>query len=107
MISRYSFMTESQKGVDPQDGTPYPDPLSINYRNTQLTSMPQYTQIEQRYLDRFWTLVYDFYGLTEYDDILLMINNVPYISSLEPGSNIYLLSLNDLQNFHTQKQPGA
>lgn len=107
MTSRYDFMQESQKGVDPKDGIPYPDPLSISYRNTQLTSIPPYTEIEERYIDRFWALMYDYYNLTELDDILLMLNNVPYIGTLEPGSNIYLISLNDLQNFATQKQPGA
>jgi hypothetical protein len=107
MKSRYDFMKESKKAVDSEDGLAYPDPLSINYKNTQLTEQPTYLLMEDKYLNKFWQFMYDIYGITEMDDILLMLNNVPYIGSMEPGDPLYLIKQEDLENFATQKQPGA
>lgn len=107
MVSRYDFMEESKTQVDPEDGVPYPDPLSVNYRSTQLTTIPKYVLIEQRYIDKFWLFMSDFYNEVEYDDILLTLNNVPYVGDLEPGDPMFLIKLDDLKNFNKQKQPGS
>ena len=100
-------MTQSKKAIDSFDNQPYPDPLSINYKNTQLTSIPEYIEIDQNYIEHFWTLMYNVYGRQDMDDILLALNNVPYIGALTPGDKIFLIKDTDLLNFHTQKQPGA
>jgi hypothetical protein len=100
-------MKESVKAVDPVDGQPFPDPLSINYNSTQLSSIPPYIDIDQSYIEHFWLLMHNHYGLQELDDILLSLNNVPYIGMLSPGDKIFLISNNDLVNFSKQKQPGA
>ncbi len=103
MKSRYDFMKEG-KGVDSFDGVSFPDPLSVNYQKTQLTQIPKYIKIEQKYIDRFWALMNDYYGVVELDDILLTINNIPYVSNLEPGDVIFLVEKTDLENFAIQKQ---
>lgn len=103
MKSRYDFMTESSV-VDREDNQTYPDPLSINFSSVQLTEIPKYVEIDQRYIDAFWIFMWEFYGLTEWDDILLGINNVGYLGQLEPGDVLYLVKDSDLFNFATQKK---
>lgn len=105
MRSRYDYMTESK--VLDIDDMAFPDPLSVNYNNIQLTELPMYVKIEQKYIDSFWTFMYDYYKTTEMDDVFLNINNVPYIGALEPGDILFLIKGSDLTNFKNQKQLGT
>lgn len=104
MISRYDYMSESE--VKDTDGERFPDPLSVTYNDVQLTSYPQHTQLTSKDLEKFWYFMVDAYGRTDLDDILLNINNVPYVGMLKPGDVLYLVSENDLEKFSTQKLVG-
>jgi|GEM_PF-4082699 len=101
MYSRYSLMKESDQ-VD-TDGENWPDPLSVNYSNFKFTSIPSQIEINTKYIDKFWTLMYDKYGLSDHDDILLSLNGIPFIGKLEPGDIILKISQDDLENFVTNQ----
>ena len=45
----------------------------------------------------------DHYGLQEMDDILLNLNAIPFLGMERPGDKIYLVDINDMDKFNTQK----
>jgi hypothetical protein len=102
MYSRYELMTESKRAFDPEDGEAYPDPLSVNYAQTQFTSIPSYARVGQADLEKFWVWMKKNYNLQDHDDILLTMNNVPYIGMLRAGDEIYKISVNDMENCNVQ-----
>jgi len=97
MFSRYSAMKESLV-KDSVDRDNYLDPLSINYNNLKLNSLPGRVTVSKIDLDRFWLFMYKQYKAAEGDDILLTINNIPYLGMIESGSFIYMPALTDLSS---------
>ena len=97
MHSRYDFYDESC--VLDEDGINFPDPLSINYNNGKIEKIPIGIKINSTQITKPWTLVEEYYDSEEYDDILLMENNVPYINVLKPGDNFYIPQGDDLIGF--------
>lgn len=108
MFSRYTAMRESKVAMDEKDKNPYPDPLSLNYNNTQLTSMPRRRDLGEADLRRFWIFMIKQYAdIAEADDVLLTLNNIPYRGMLQPGDQLYIISKPDLYSFGTRKKPGT
>jgi|LSPZ01.1.fsa_nt_gi hypothetical protein len=103
--SRFDFMLSSN--VKDIDDEAFPDVLSVDYLNTQFTELPKFTEVTQPDIERFWLFMYNYYGNCDYDDLLLMINNVPYVTCLQPGDPIYLPKLSDIESFNEQKQAGS
>jgi len=87
---------QSSTVQDPVDKDNYPDILSINYNNMRLSELPGRTSISSIDTDRFWLFMIKSYKAAEADDILLTINDVPYVGMLAPGEFIYIPTLNDL-----------
>ena len=106
MFSRYKAMKTSQV-KDKVDQDPYPDPLSINYNNTQMSTLPKLRALNVADLQRFWVYMLKNYSIAEADDVLLTLNNVPYLGMLDAGSEIYLVDKDDLYNFGTQTKAGT
>lgn len=92
---------------DTVDQDPYPDPLSVNYNNTQMSTLPKLRTLSSVDLTRFWVYMLKHYEIAEADDVLLTLNNVPYLGMLEPGDEIYLVSKDDLYKFGTQVKAGT
>lgn len=101
-FSRYDLMQQSKTSFDSEDGAAWPDPLSVNYVQTQFTEIPVAATVSQSDIERFWLFMLKNYNLQDHDDILLTLNNVPYIGLLAPGDTIYKLSKNDIENFSLQ-----
>jgi len=95
-------MKESKNSYDSEDGEAYPDPLSVNYAQTQFTSIPAYIRITEMDIRKIWKFMIANYSLQDHDDILLNLNNVPYIGMLRAGDLIYKISVNDIENFNVQ-----
>ena len=106
MFSRYDSMTSSNV-VDEEDKEAYPDILSVNYNNTQLTQVPIKLEVNAAELKKFWVFMSNYYSyeLAEADDVLLTINNIPYLGLLSPGDSIYKIALDDLYHFNNSKKP--
>jgi hypothetical protein len=88
--------------VTDTDGDQYPDPLTAPYNSIQYTQETGIKQIGSGDIAKFWLFMLDNYGIQDLDDVLLSINQVPYIGYLEPGDFIYLIDFNDIQNFTNQ-----
>ena len=83
----------------------FPDPLSVNYNLTQMSQIPKLRSVSSVDLYRFWVFMLKHYdGIAEADDVLLTLNNVPYLGMLEPGSEIYLVDISDLRRFASQQK---
>jgi hypothetical protein len=104
MKSRYDYFKDGAT-LD-IDGQTFPDPL-FNYNEGVLTQLPTEYKITSRDLARFWTCMFEQYGMNEMDDVWLNINGVKYVMDLRPGDIIYKVVQNDLDGFMTTKQIGV
>ena len=93
--------------MDSVDKLNYPDPLSLNYSDTQLSVIPKLRDLSKVDLERFWVYMLRQYKMAEGDDILLTLNGVPYKGMLSPGDSIYLISSADLKAVGSVKKPGS
>ena len=88
MNSRYDFMVEGSVKDEYLDSY-YPDPLSLNYHELVL---PKNLHVEGNLSDDdimfLWERVSRYYGTPEWDDIVLMVNNVPHINLLRNGEDL-------------------
>ena len=64
----------------------FPNPLTLNYKQP---SSYQMFMLKQEDVDEFWLANYRMYGNVNYDDIILNINNIRYVTQLEAGDVIY------------------
>lgn len=104
MFSRYTEMRAS-KVKDRIDQELYPDPLSVNYNNTQMSQIPKLRSLSETDIRRFWIfMIKQYETIAEADDILLTLNNIPYRGLLQPGDNIYLIDISDLHHFNKQQK---
>lgn len=98
MVSRYDFLAPSVQ-VDPYDLEQWPDPLSINWNQFQITTAPKYYRLTEDDSDRIWAVMAYFYGSCEYDDIILILNNVSYRMFLNPGDILFIPEKEDVNRF--------
>ena len=105
MLSRYSYMRPG-KVQDSVDKDFYPDVLSIDYSNGVIQKIPTLHRITSADISKFWKYMWDRYGILELDDLLLSINGFPYLGMLEPGSELYELSLEDITGYMENKKIG-
>ena len=104
MKSRYDYMKSSQQvDIDKEE---WPDPLSVTYNDIQFSQIPTFNRLSEGDLYKFWLYMYKNYGMTEMDDVLLNINSVSYIGMLEPGSIIFNVRPEDLDEFDKHKISG-
>jgi hypothetical protein len=98
MQSRYDIM-EKGAVLDSEDKDPFPDPLSVNWTEFTLTSSPYLKTLQERYIHRPWLLTYQMYGVSQWDDILLTLNNIPYKEQLRAGDDFFIPSQEDINKF--------
>lgn len=95
--SRYDFMKDGST-VDEKTGSFYPDPLSLNYLDFQLTDTPAKDLLSDPQIIFFWNEARRFYGIAGYDDIVLTLNNIAHKNFLNSSDEIYFPKLEDIQN---------
>ena len=61
--------------------------------------MPIAHKVSTGDLAKFWLLMYNTYGITDLDDIVLNEGGIPFLMSLKPGDTIYLPKQNDILGF--------
>jgi hypothetical protein len=104
MTSRYDFM---QPGlvVDEEVMDQYPDPLTANFAEGKLKTIPVPYAMTSADLDKFWKFFYDTYGKLDVDEIFHSINGVPYLGMLEPGSVLFKLNVSDIEKWLSDQSP--
>lgn len=99
--SRYDYMTEGVTN-DNVLGSAYPDPLSLNYNELELSSIPENDVLSSEDIIFMWREVEDIYGIASYDDMVLTLNGIPHKNFLTAGHKIYFPSISDMENSFSQ-----
>lgn len=94
MQTRYLFMRPGS--VLDEDGTAFPDPLTLNINNFKATETPQAVELTESEICYFWKIPYSIYGTPEFDDMILTLNGVPHRNQLEPEDIIYIPKKDDI-----------
>ena len=95
--SRYDFMTDS-KVRDEVTRSYYPDPLSLNYNNFSLSSVPAKDSLNSVKIKFLWKEAESVYGKPCWDDMVLTLNGVPHKNLIKSGDSLYFPSESDIRN---------
>lgn len=101
MPNRYLVIKESEEHSD-TNGNFYPDIFSIPINNFKPQKAPQIYTLSERDIYRFDLLIFNYYKDSNYDDIILMLNNIEHISDVEPGTKILLYDVEDINSFYKE-----
>lgn len=114
MITRYDLMkSSSQFDIDNET---FPDPLSLNYKaileSDIFSDPPLQTEVDYIFLERPYLLIWNYYTNTDrsitaiddagqayLDDIVLDLNNIPHIASMEANDVLYIPTGENLSTF--------
>lgn len=89
-----------REGVTPDEvtGSYYPDPLSLNFSDFKIGSLPVRDKMSQTKIMFFWKEANDFYGQPCWDDMVLTLNGIPHKNFLEVGDELYFPVEDDILN---------
>ena len=96
--SKYSTIASSSVYTD-ASGNFYPDIFTFPINNIVLNDKPLKYYLEQQDIERFDILMANYYGSSDYDQIILWLNKIGHIADQSVGTEIYLPSKNDLDTF--------
>lgn len=86
--SRYDFMSDS-KVRDEVTRSFYPDPMSLNYNNFTLSSIPVKDELNSVKIKYLWKEAEAVYGKPCWDDVVLTLNGVPHKNFIKSGDSLY------------------
>ena len=75
------------------------DPLSLNWNLFRWPNGYFRHQLSEGEIYRFELVPNYYWGVTKYCDIILLLNNVPYLFDLFPGAEIWIPKLDDVEQF--------
>jgi hypothetical protein len=101
--TRYSIMNESTV-KDPVDLESYPDTLSVNFNKYEQTYPSLKKAIDSTQIDRFWIFINLLYGSPDYEDLVLILNNIPYRGALSAGDVIYFPDPADISSVYNDPE---
>lgn len=96
MKSRYDFIKASEY-TDETTGELWPDPISLNFYKFEITDGVEAVELTSSDISSFWYLIHKKYGTSEYDDIVLSLNNVAHKNFLKEGDVIYIPAKSDIE----------
>jgi len=99
MSNKYTTLKDSLIYKD-SFGNSFPDIFSFPIESFKYTEITQKYIINSRDIYRFDLLMYNYYGDSSYDDLVLWLNNIELISEMNPGDTLELPSKRDLDNFY-------
>jgi len=99
MYTKYVTLKESTIYND-TNGNVYPDIFSFPIDKFIYTETAEKYALTSRDIYRFDLLVYNYYSDSNYDDVILWLNNINHIEDVTPGTIINLPSRKDVINFY-------
>lgn len=93
--SRYDFMKDGVV-ADEITGSFYPDPLSLNYSDFSMSSVPVKNTMSEKKIIFLWKEAESLYGSPCWDDIVLTLNGIPHKNFLNVGDDLFFPSENDI-----------
>lgn len=100
--TRYDFMKVGNS-QDSKTGSYYPDPLSLNYVNFNMTSIPYQDVMSEEKIRFFWKETCEVYGSAIFDDVVLTLNGIPHKNLLNPGDKILFPSVQDITSSYSKE----
>ena len=67
----------------------YPDPMSLNYNNFTLSSIPLKDELNSVKIKYLWKEAEAVYGKPYWDDVVLTLNGVPHKNFIKSGDSLY------------------
>jgi len=102
--SRYDLMDDTVN-IDDTGLDTYPDPLAFFTKLDQFPHQEPPIQYEATtvFCKKPYLALYPYYQDSyKYDDIVLFLNDVPYITEVEEGDVVYIPAVTDMIKFYTQ-----
>lgn len=99
--SRYDTMRKSKTEQDPQTKEYYYDPMSFPIESFNYSQTAVSYAVTTKDIVRIDLLMDRYYGVPEFDDLVLWLNNVPFIWSMQEGDEIELPRRRDIERFYT------
>jgi hypothetical protein len=100
-MAKTKYLTMEQSSVYTDDsGNFYPDIFTFNIENFQMNDVPLKYALSEQDIYRFDLLISNYYGKSDYDDLVLWVNNLEHIADKQPGDTIYLPSKNDITEYY-------
>lgn len=81
------------------DGVTIYDPTSIRWTEFEFTNGYYEHEINTHEILKPYLISYHYYGTVDYEDIILLINNIENIFEVPVGSAIKIPKIDDLKNF--------
>ncbi len=75
------------------------DPMSVNFSTFKWTNGYYNHRLTQREIEKPYLISLAYYGTVEYEDIILLVNNIPDIFDTPVGVQIKIPKLDDLKQF--------
>ena len=101
--SRYDFMKEGSV-IDEVSGSAWPDPLTFNYHDFEMTSLPAEDKMSDTKIMFFWAEAERVYGKACWDDMVLTLNGIPHRNFLNAGDKVYFPSESDIITSFTKER---
>lgn len=103
MANRYQLMDDTSN-LDEVGLDTYPDPI-VFFQKMELFNQsepPLQYEVNQMFLQRPYLITNALYGKPYYEDIVMMLNDVPYITTIKEGDTLYFPVSGDLNSFLTK-----
>lgn len=105
MRSRYDVMKRNINTKD-SDGNFYYDALSFPLDKFRVTIPALEYNLSETDISRIDILMFRAYSLSEYDDIVMLLNNIGILDDVESGEEFYLPDRVDIENFLIRNRQG-
>ena len=102
MRSRYQTMIKSLTETDSVTGEAYYDVLTFPIELFTYTQTTIEYPLTKNDLQRIDNTMNTYYGVAEFDDIVLWLNDIPFIHDSEAGDLMKLPRKKDIERFFTQ-----
>ncbi len=101
--SRYDFMKEGTV-EDSMTGSLYPDPLTLEYSDFRMSSIPMKNTLSEKKIMFLWKEAEMMYGRACWDDMVLTLNGIPHRNFLNVGDVLYFPVEDDIRNSFSKER---
>jgi len=92
-------MREKIYTIIQEDPVPIYDPGSVDFSKFQWTNGYYNHKLTKSEIEKPYLLSYQYYGSLEYEEIILLVNNIPDIFEVPTGTSIKIPKLVDIKTF--------
>ena len=101
MYNKYLTMEKSKIYKD-EFGNYYPDIFSFKIDKFNFTKASQKYVLTSQDIRRFDILIQNYYGNSDFEDLVLWLNKIKLISDKNPGDIIYFPATSDLESYYRE-----